>query len=216
MGDPGFLKEHSIHFIVIIINISLASILEMAALVKQIFYFKHFGLRQVANSYSNLASRSSHQFGTHVISGCHYRLKVNETAGNFSCLLYNKNSILRIGRQSFSLGSSLEKDSIPHPADYELDSLSLSRALLAQKNPQKVLYNDIIDEFPEGLQMVFAYGSGAFQQQNSKDKSKNMLDFIFVVEKPEHWHQMNLEKHPHHYSLLKRFGSHFITQIQEK
>ncbi|CAL1548510.1 unnamed protein product [Lymnaea stagnalis] len=86
----------------------------------------------------------------------------------------------------------------------------------AEKIPQKQLYNNIVEDFPEGIQMAFAYGSGVFQQHNSLEKTRNMLDFIFVVDKPKKWHSQNLEKHSHHYSFLKKFGPHTIARIQER
>uniref|UniRef100_A0A0B6ZZU2 Phosphatidate cytidylyltransferase, mitochondrial n=2 Tax=Arion vulgaris TaxID=1028688 RepID=A0A0B6ZZU2_9EUPU len=85
-----------------------------------------------------------------------------------------------------------------------------------EQSPQRILYNRIVESFPEGIQLAFAYGSGAIQQQNSLDSSKNMLDFIFVVDKPKKWHRLNIEKHPHHYSFLKHFGSNSVTRIQER
>ena len=88
--------------------------------------------------------------------------------------------------------------------------------LLTNNEAGKLLYDNIIHEFPEGIQMAFAYGSGAFQQINSKDKSKNMLDFIFVVDKPIQWHEENLKHNPKHYSFLKKFGPKTISKYQEQ
>jgi len=83
------------------------------------------------------------------------------------------------------------------------------------QSEQAEMYRGIIESFPDGIQMAFAYGSGAFQQDNSKETSKNMLDFIFVVDKPRRWHRENLDKHPSHYSLLKYFGPRHISKFQE-
>ncbi|GFR80388.1 phosphatidate cytidylyltransferase, mitochondrial [Elysia marginata] len=87
---------------------------------------------------------------------------------------------------------------------------------VAQLNKQRELYSRIVEAFPPGIEMAFAYGSGAFQQNNSLDQSKNMLDFIFVVNKPKLWHHQNLKRHPHHYSFLKRLGPHTVARIQER
>ena len=54
--------------------------------------------------------------------------------------------------------------------------------------------------------LVFAYGSGVFQQDNSSDLSQNMTDFIIGVEDSESWHRENLRLHPGHYSGLARMG----------
>ncbi|CAL1534592.1 unnamed protein product [Lymnaea stagnalis] len=88
-------------------------------------------------------------------------------------------------------------------------------SLCTGKMTQKVLYNNIVEDFPEGIQMAFAYGSGVFQPY-SLQETGNMLDFIFVVDKPKKWHSQNLERHPHHYSFLKKFGPHTVARIQER
>ena len=84
------------------------------------------------------------------------------------------------------------------------------------QNKQGELYGRIVESFPPGIEMAFAYGSGAFQQNNSLDQSKNMLDFIFVVNKPKLWHEQNLKVHPHHYSFLKRLGPRTVYRMQDK
>ena len=72
----------------------------------------------------------------------------------------------------------------------------------------------VINTFPKGIQMAFAYGSGVFQQQGG-DMSKNMLDFIIVVDNPVQWHEENLETNSNHYSFLKHLGAKRICSIQE-
>ena len=54
--------------------------------------------------------------------------------------------------------------------------------------------------------LVFAYGSGVFQQDNTRDLSQNMTDFIIGVEDSQSWHRENLRLHPSHYSGLARLG----------
>lgn len=44
-----------------------------------------------------------------------------------------------------------------------------------------------------------------------------MLDFIFAVSHPSHWHSININQHKDHYSLISRmFGSNVISIMQEK
>ena len=43
-----------------------------------------------------------------------------------------------------------------------------------------------------------------------------MVDFIFGVTHPHHWHSLNIQQNPHHYSVVRRFGSNFTTLLQEK
>lgn len=43
-----------------------------------------------------------------------------------------------------------------------------------------------------------------------------MLDFIFAVSHPSHWHDMNIKQHPEHYAWLPRaLGSSFIGYAQD-
>lgn len=43
-----------------------------------------------------------------------------------------------------------------------------------------------------------------------------MVDFIFGVSHPEHWHSINLQQNPHHYSGMRFLGSGAISLLQEK
>lgn len=86
---------------------------------------------------------------------------------------------------------------------------------LEATNPNAQLYNHLLDAFPDGIQMAFAYGSAVYQQVGHKDMGRNMLDFILVVDDPEAWHSVNLRKNRSHYSFLKYMGSHAIAYIQE-
>ena len=80
-----------------------------------------------------------------------------------------------------------------------------------------VIYSRILSQFPKkDLRMAFAYGSGAFRQTSHQDPSKNMLDFIFVVDNPEDWHRINISTNPQHYSFLRWFGAKRVASIEEK
>lgn len=70
--------------------------------------------------------------------------------------------------------------------------------------------------FHLGRCLVFAYGSGVFQQDNNKDISHNMTDFVIGVRESESWHRENLATHPAHYSLPARLaGPGRVTRWQE-
>jgi translocator assembly and maintenance protein 41 len=43
-----------------------------------------------------------------------------------------------------------------------------------------------------------------------------MVDFIFGVSHPDHWHALNMQQNPHHYSGIRRLGSGAVTMLQEK
>ena len=82
---------------------------------------------------------------------------------------------------------------------------------------------DRIEIFGDYRCLVFAYGSGVFQQQGQQTKD-NMTDFIFCVEvclclenshwwlflrnlvdqDSEKWHEENLARHPSHYASFAR------------
>ncbi|KAI8330483.1 mitochondrial matrix Mmp37 [Chlamydoabsidia padenii] len=42
-----------------------------------------------------------------------------------------------------------------------------------------------------------------------------MMDFIFGVSHPGHWHDLNMQQHPHHYSGLRLLGSNTISKLQD-
>lgn len=75
------------------------------------------------------------------------------------------------------------------------------------------IFKRVIDSFPPGIHMAFAYGSGVFQQEGN-EMSNNMLDFILVVEESEKWHSENLKMNGKHYSSLSLFGPKFISDVQ--
>ncbi|KAF9147702.1 Mitochondrial translocator assembly and maintenance protein 41 [Linnemannia schmuckeri] len=66
------------------------------------------------------------------------------------------------------------------------------------------------------IRYAFAYGSGVFAQKGYDGKKKPMVDFIFGVSHPQHWHSLNLQANPHHYSLLGKLGSKAVAMTQER
>ncbi|EDV25904.1 uncharacterized protein TRIADDRAFT_4385, partial [Trichoplax adhaerens] len=76
-------------------------------------------------------------------------------------------------------------------------------------------YDQTVSDFPNGITVALAYGSGVFKQQHQAITSDNMVDFIFAVQDPLRWHTDNLARNPSHYSFLKYLGTEFICTIQE-
>lgn len=74
----------------------------------------------------------------------------------------------------------------------------------------------VLPSFPTGIQCAYAYGSGAFQQHGTIDITKNMLDFIFVVDDPVQWHAENIEMNKSHYSFLKFLSPRGVNYIQKQ
>ncbi|KAG0306792.1 Mitochondrial translocator assembly and maintenance protein 41 [Dissophora globulifera] len=66
------------------------------------------------------------------------------------------------------------------------------------------------------IRYAFAYGSGVFAQMGYDGKKKPMVDFIFAVSHPQHWHSLNLQANPHHYSLLGKLGSKAVAMTQDR
>ncbi|KAI8984411.1 mitochondrial matrix Mmp37 [Mycotypha africana] len=75
---------------------------------------------------------------------------------------------------------------------------------------------DVISEFNAPIRYAVAYGSGVFQQSGYDQKQKPMVDFIFGVSHPGHWHDINIQQNPHHYSGLRLLGSGAVSRLQEK
>lgn len=72
----------------------------------------------------------------------------------------------------------------------------------------------ILMRFPqEHMKFSFAYGSGVYKQINNCS-SKNMIDFIFVVDDAEKWHHSNLKMNHSHYSALSYLGCNCIAKMQ--
>lgn len=68
------------------------------------------------------------------------------------------------------------------------------------------------------IRYAFAYGSGVFEQDGynqSDPKRRPMLDFMFAVSHPGHWHSINMARNPRHYALAaKMLGSDFVARLQ--
>lgn len=92
--------------------------------------------------------------------------------------------------------------------------------LLPVPNSTRALLEDIVNSFEAPIRYAFAYGSGVFEQAGydkppSKGTNGPMLDFVFAVTHPDHWHSINMHQYPGHYPLHARaFGSSFVSQMQ--
>ena len=77
----------------------------------------------------------------------------------------------------------------------------------------------IVRRFPSATQpeMVFAYGSGVFQQTNHTPLTSNMIDMCFVVDAAHvsSWHAENLLLNAGDYSFLKYLGPERIGALQD-
>ncbi|KAJ3019451.1 UNVERIFIED_CONTAM: Mitochondrial translocator assembly and maintenance protein 41 [Siphonaria sp. JEL0065] len=76
----------------------------------------------------------------------------------------------------------------------------------------------ILDHFDAPVRCAAGYGSGVFKQIGYDDPAKKapMIDLIFGVSHPEHWHYLNMKQNPSHYSFLAQFGAQPVAFLQEK
>ncbi|KAJ7780698.1 mitochondrial matrix Mmp37-domain-containing protein [Mycena maculata] len=92
--------------------------------------------------------------------------------------------------------------------------------LLPVSNSTRALLESIVDQFDAPIRYAFAYGSGVFEQDGYPVKSSPaespMLDFMFAVTHPGHFHSINMQQHPSHYTLHARvLGSSYVSTVQE-
>ncbi|KAF4554464.1 Phosphatidate cytidylyltransferase-like protein 1 [Elsinoe fawcettii] len=93
----------------------------------------------------------------------------------------------------------------------------------------------ILWEFKAPIRYAFAYGSGVFSQSNKpaspdalsphphppeaikkwQENGGKIIDFIFGVSYTQHWHSINLQQYPEHYSALKYLGSYTVSKVQD-
>lgn len=102
-------------------------------------------------------------------------------------------------------------------------SFSIGKVISPHSETLKSQLQAILTRFDAPIRYAFAYGSGIFPQlsypsaASTQHKQENlpMMDLIFGVTHPEHWHSLNLRQHPQHYAtLMKSLGSPAITSLQ--
>jgi len=101
---------------------------------------------------------------------------------------------------------------LPHlPADFGRNQL------LSVPNSTRALLESIVADFDAPIRYAFAYGSGVFEQDGYQaEKDAPMLDFLFAVTHPAHFHSINMAQHPSHYAMHARtLGSSFVSRVQE-
>ncbi|KAJ7250858.1 Mmp37-domain-containing protein [Mycena haematopus] len=92
--------------------------------------------------------------------------------------------------------------------------------LLPVSNSTRALLESIVEQFDAPIRYAFAYGSGVFEQDGYPVKESSadgpMLDFMFAVTHPAHFHSINMQQHPSHYTMHARvLGSDYVTKVQE-
>ncbi|KAJ3224006.1 Mitochondrial translocator assembly and maintenance protein 41 [Clydaea vesicula] len=77
-------------------------------------------------------------------------------------------------------------------------------------------YSKVLNHFQAPIRFAAAYGSGVLKQASYDEKNQPMVDFIFGVTHPSHWHSLNLRQNPSHYSSIKHLGAGAVSFLQEK
>ena len=92
---------------------------------------------------------------------------------------------------------------------------------LPVSNSTRALLESIVAQFDAPIRYAFAYGSGVFEQDGynpttAKNGEAPMLDFMFAVTHPDHWHSINMHQNPGHYALHARLlGSSFVSRVED-
>lgn len=87
--------------------------------------------------------------------------------------------------------------------------------LLPVADSTRTLLESIVSRFNAPIRYAFAYGSGVFEQDGYSSARKPMVDFVFAVNHPSHWHSINMSQFPGHYPLYSRaLGSDFVSRVQ--
>lgn len=127
--------------------------------------------------------------------------------------------------------SSIESSFLPHsnhtssfPPRTFPSAFGSNQLLPVPTRNQESLAN-VLSSFSSPIRFAFAYGSGVFSQQEagaecfakpsigeeSTGKRKKMIDLVLAVSHPEHWHGLNRQQFPKHYSFISRLsGAEFL------
>ncbi|KAJ2803873.1 Mitochondrial translocator assembly and maintenance protein 41 [Coemansia furcata] len=109
--------------------------------------------------------------------------------------------------------SSTTVSGIPRMTDLEEAKLEQMRA--AQWETRDVL-SGVMKRFSAPIRYAFAYGSGVYRQTGYGGASKPMVDLIFAVSHPDHWHALNISQNRSHYSFMGTLGSNAVAFVQER
>ncbi|KAG8931139.1 Mitochondrial translocator assembly and maintenance protein 41 [Tulasnella sp. 418] len=126
--------------------------------------------------------------------------------------------------------SSAEQRTFRYNSKFKLNKESTFKSVIPQLPAQfganqrlrvpdetRALLEEIVAQFRAPIRYAFAYGSGVFAQSgyDGSSSKRPMLDFIFAVSHPDHWHAINMHQFPSHYPLHARLsGSSLVSRFQ--
>ncbi|KAG6884959.1 hypothetical protein C0993_007074, partial [Termitomyces sp. T159_Od127] len=106
-----------------------------------------------------------------------------------------------------------------HPAIPALPASFGRNQLLPVADSTRALLESVVAQFDAPIRYAFAYGSGVFEQDGydaQGEGERPMLDFMFAVTHPAHFHSINMQQHPRHYPLHARaLGSAYVSRVQD-
>ncbi|KAJ1942426.1 Mitochondrial translocator assembly and maintenance protein 41 [Linderina pennispora] len=74
----------------------------------------------------------------------------------------------------------------------------------------------VLRQFDAPIRYAFAYGSGVYKQAGYSGQSKPMIDLVFAVSHPDHWHALNIAQNRSHYSFMGSLGADAVTFVQSQ
>ncbi|KAJ2128172.1 Mitochondrial translocator assembly and maintenance protein 41, partial [Coemansia sp. RSA 678] len=96
----------------------------------------------------------------------------------------------------------------------EAEEAKLDTMRDAQSEIRGVL-DTVLRQFSAPIRYAFAYGSGVYKQ-SGYGASKPMVDLIFGVSHPDHWHALNIAQHRNHYSFMGTLGANAVSFVQDR
>ncbi|KAJ2776135.1 Mitochondrial translocator assembly and maintenance protein 41, partial [Coemansia interrupta] len=135
--------------------------------------------------------------------------KIDETRANKSSAAAGLNKTPSGGQAS--VGQTLT--GIPSLTTAEEGKLEEMRAV---QDEIKDELNGVLKQFMAPIRYAFAYGSGVYKQAGYGAASKPMVDMIFAVSHPDHWHALNISQNRSHYSMMGALGSNAVSFVQER
>ncbi|KAJ2453751.1 Mitochondrial translocator assembly and maintenance protein 41 [Coemansia sp. RSA 2337] len=97
----------------------------------------------------------------------------------------------------------------------DVEEAKLEQMRSAQWETRDVL-SGVMKRFSAPIRYAFAYGSGVYKQTGYGGASKPMIDIIFAVSHPDHWHALNISQNRSHYSFMGTLGSNAVAFAQER
>ena len=146
------------------------------------------------------------------------RSAVRNTLERAKNKLFNKTSDLSAD-QTFSIRNPAQSKSHDERKIVKTEEVQVPTNSEVKFNTEhrKDFFDRILQRFPQsGNELIFAYGSGVFDQAGRANEKNKVTDLILIVEDSCKWHGENLKLNPKDYSMLFRaFGPKMTADTQD-